>query len=352
MAPRLFWSELKEIPQEDKSASTRAPEEGAEYDNNGTRVWLPGDPFHHYQFEVAGVWDALPPSSELTLPKVMQPEINCPTCGILICTTCHYLKHPGDCSTTDLDPELEDQLNAGDVKRCPKCRIAVERVDGCLHMICKCGAEFCWDCLRPLRVCNGECDARAFEARIANGNLDFFEVFSDDEDDDDGYEVDSASGTEGSQQRDDHETGDQPPDEHRHIQHDLKRILTTDGDFDETQRCLVCLKRMRPAEPLQYEPTVHGEGDNLPASELPLIWPTDTNGEPVWQCGAGHLQCYDCPRLPPPDKVGDETRIYKCDCNVGCWKCMDNMKPGDVDIAFKCECGFIVCGECKDAELE
>ena len=31
-------------------------------------------------------------------------------------------------------------------KRCVKCRMVVERNQGCPHMTCKCGAQFCYNC--------------------------------------------------------------------------------------------------------------------------------------------------------------------------------------------------------------
>ena len=30
--------------------------------------------------------------------------------------------------------------------RCTKCRFVLERIDGCDHMTCRCGAEFCFQC--------------------------------------------------------------------------------------------------------------------------------------------------------------------------------------------------------------
>lgn len=33
-------------------------------------------------------------------------------------------------------------------KPCPKCKKPIEKIDGCVHMECKCGFKFCWLCLR------------------------------------------------------------------------------------------------------------------------------------------------------------------------------------------------------------
>lgn len=39
-------------------------------------------------------------------------------------------------------------------KRCPNCRVNIEKNDGCDHMTCThCGYEFCWFCKREYVVC-------------------------------------------------------------------------------------------------------------------------------------------------------------------------------------------------------
>ncbi|TKY67742.1 E3 ubiquitin-protein ligase ARI7 [Spatholobus suberectus] len=42
-------------------------------------------------------------------------------------------------------------------KSCPKCKIPIEKVDGCVHMECKCGFQFCWLCLRDWSKCCYNC---------------------------------------------------------------------------------------------------------------------------------------------------------------------------------------------------
>lgn len=40
------------------------------------------------------------------------------------------------------------------IKRCPVCRVPIERNDGCAQMMCKrCKHVFCWYCLTSLDVC-------------------------------------------------------------------------------------------------------------------------------------------------------------------------------------------------------
>ena len=84
-------------------------------------------------------------------------RVTCPKCSALVCTKCRSLTHGGECPKTDLDPELESQLKKWKIKRCPKCRTGVRKVFGCPHIACRCGAHFCFQCLKPILQCVG-CD--------------------------------------------------------------------------------------------------------------------------------------------------------------------------------------------------
>jgi hypothetical protein len=102
--------------------------------------------------------DTLPVGSMLTIKndnpkKDIRPHAACPTCGVSICTKCKSLSHIEECSETDLDPVLEEQLKKWKIKRCPKCRAGVRRMYGCSHIECRCGAHFCWECMLPINQC-------------------------------------------------------------------------------------------------------------------------------------------------------------------------------------------------------
>ncbi len=66
--------------------------------------------------------------------KTRKPNVSCPTCGFSVCTKCRALTHVGECPTSDLDAELEQQLKKWKIKRCPKCRTGVRKVYGCGHV--------------------------------------------------------------------------------------------------------------------------------------------------------------------------------------------------------------------------
>ena len=80
----------------------------------------------------------------------------CPSCFANICTACNKEAHEGmTCEEREvLDNPAEQErrndqwaLSAG-AKRCPTCRILVQKTEGCNHMECRCGAHFCWICVQ------------------------------------------------------------------------------------------------------------------------------------------------------------------------------------------------------------
>jgi hypothetical protein len=45
-------------------------------------------------------------------------------------------------------------------KHCPQCNVAIDRQDGCIHMTCPCGHEFCWSCMGPFHA-SYDCEGHA-----------------------------------------------------------------------------------------------------------------------------------------------------------------------------------------------
>ncbi|XP_059166133.1 E3 ubiquitin-protein ligase RNF14-like [Physella acuta] len=52
--------------------------------------------------------------------------------------------------------ENENFLRAN-TQFCPGCKIAIEKNEGCNHMLCKCGTSFCWLCAEELAYHRGSC---------------------------------------------------------------------------------------------------------------------------------------------------------------------------------------------------
>jgi hypothetical protein len=54
-------------------------------------------------------------------------------------------------------------------RNCPGCCAPIERAMGCLHMICRCGREFCWNCMGPAHThydCEGSTAGRLSRSAI------------------------------------------------------------------------------------------------------------------------------------------------------------------------------------------
>lgn len=84
-------------------------------------------------------------------PKIQPRKILC-SCGYSWCFSCGNESHrPLSC---ELYKEWNIRINKDDTrlwilantKECPKCKNAIQKNEGCMHMTCKCGYEFCWIC--------------------------------------------------------------------------------------------------------------------------------------------------------------------------------------------------------------
>lgn len=78
----------------------------------------------------------------------------CKKCLTSTCTICHN-SHPGKpCgrggnASSALSNQTKEELG---IKSCPRCSRLMEKIDGCNHMTCKCGAHVCWVCLVSFEI--------------------------------------------------------------------------------------------------------------------------------------------------------------------------------------------------------
>ncbi|KAI0515192.1 hypothetical protein F5B22DRAFT_191962 [Xylaria bambusicola] len=74
--------------------------------------------------------------------------------GHYTCIICRNAQHAGDACPQDEDVIRTNELaEAAGWKRCNRCQAFVEHSDGCQHMTCRCGAEFCYVCGAPWQTC-------------------------------------------------------------------------------------------------------------------------------------------------------------------------------------------------------
>uniref|UniRef100_A0A4W5PSC6 RBR-type E3 ubiquitin transferase n=1 Tax=Hucho hucho TaxID=62062 RepID=A0A4W5PSC6_9TELE len=97
--------------------------------------------------------------------EVAQPQlVKCAVCTLEFCSACKANWHPGQVCppqennlpiTAFLPGETSSFYKSDDddgpIKRCPKCKVYIERDEGCAQMMCKnCKHAFCWYCLESL----------------------------------------------------------------------------------------------------------------------------------------------------------------------------------------------------------
>ncbi|KAJ4968988.1 hypothetical protein NE237_015689 [Protea cynaroides] len=83
-------------------------------------------------------------------------ESECPSCHRLFCAQCKVPWHSG-INCQEFQKLNENERTGEDImlmelakhkkwQRCPKCKVMVERSQGCLYMMCRCGFAFCYNC--------------------------------------------------------------------------------------------------------------------------------------------------------------------------------------------------------------
>lgn len=80
-------------------------------------------------------------------------SLNCPQCKQIHCAKC-LNKHPIKISCDKAAAGANDQWKKQNSKKCPQCKVDIQKNEGCNHMTCKCRHEFCWECLRRWKTCN------------------------------------------------------------------------------------------------------------------------------------------------------------------------------------------------------
>ena len=76
----------------------------------------------------------------------MKTESNlfCEKCLVKYCPTCLNKAHP---KFARCDNQVIKLLRRQfQFKQCKQCFFVVERIDGCNHMVCNCGYQFCYNC--------------------------------------------------------------------------------------------------------------------------------------------------------------------------------------------------------------
>ena len=77
-------------------------------------------------------------------------KIQCTYCQNFACFSCQKPWHEGRCRSEQSGAFRCFTLTK-DVRRCPRCRVRIEKNEGCPHMSCsRCNFYFCWACMGEL----------------------------------------------------------------------------------------------------------------------------------------------------------------------------------------------------------
>jgi len=127
-------------------------------------------------------------SSTTTIPPTSSSkEVVCSGCGWCWCFVCNEEAHRGiSCQTVKrwIEKNQDEAENVAwilaNTKPCPKCKNPIEKNLGCMHMVCRCGHQFCWLCseddhnyghTRDGRPCNKYLESPDVERESSQRNL-------------------------------------------------------------------------------------------------------------------------------------------------------------------------------------
>uniref|UniRef100_A0ACD6ACA4 Uncharacterized protein n=1 Tax=Avena sativa TaxID=4498 RepID=A0ACD6ACA4_AVESA len=114
-------------------------------------------------------------------------QSECQVCRRLFCAQCRVPWHAGaDCAayqnlgrgdTSREDVMLMEMATEQKWRRCPKCEFFVSKVDGCLHIVCRCDFQFCYGC-------GAEWESESCSCSDEDANRDDSDNDNDDDDND------------------------------------------------------------------------------------------------------------------------------------------------------------------------
>ncbi|RDL37884.1 uncharacterized protein BP5553_05317 [Venustampulla echinocandica] len=262
--------------------------------------------------------------------KPLKPNVACPKCSVMVCTRCRSVSHLGDCPPDDISAHFQEKLRKLNVKRCPKCRAGIRKMVGCSHIECRCGAHFCWECMRPMNVCDGECEDNE---DLPYGASDYPTA------------ADDLDGNLTFQEGDGDRFGNEPSGggiETWLCAHVWFRPIILNPAVSSKQAPLECNRCFRvvtrPEDDKEIQ-TVLSQGVNATCT--------------VWQCVGGHSACSYCPKASPTRRSVHISRLWTCSCgSETCAICekevASTQKALNDEKGWECQCTLVLCGACKN----
>lgn len=88
-------------------------------------------------------------------PQFVRIDVGtCVSCAKKTCVLCKAASHPRDCPNDPRTKLLLDLAKKQGWRQCNNCKQMVELSYGCLHMVCRCGAAFCYRCGLKWKSCS------------------------------------------------------------------------------------------------------------------------------------------------------------------------------------------------------
>ncbi|KAL4439318.1 hypothetical protein ABPG74_016981 [Tetrahymena malaccensis] len=114
-----------------------------------------------------------------------QYTLKCPLCKKSYCLSCKCDYHQGQTcqeykisnNFSEDDKKLEQLAIGLKFKKCSKCKMWVEKNQGCDHMTCRCGYQFCYKCGGVYLKC--ECTQQQYPFMNFNQRYDNFDIMDD-----------------------------------------------------------------------------------------------------------------------------------------------------------------------------
>ncbi|KAI0141401.1 hypothetical protein BJ166DRAFT_101294 [Pestalotiopsis sp. NC0098] len=107
-----------------------------------------------------------PKCAAMIPPTSLRENIgDCPKCGLETCLVCMEAAHEGPCAQ---DAPIQRVLDLGKKsgwQRCQSCGDLIELREGCRHMTCNCGFEFCYICGEGVMSCKCNSASRLDDVR-------------------------------------------------------------------------------------------------------------------------------------------------------------------------------------------